>query len=171
MKKYLEAGAVINKRGLKGELKVDSYCDSTEVFCTIKVLYLDENGEKPVKVLSAKEYKGFAYIMLEGITTPEQADRLRGTVLYADRDSIPIDDGGYFIDDLLGLTVYDADSGKIYGKVTEVFNSGASDIYTVNDGEKNYYLPAVDEFIVDVDFDKGIAVRPIPGIFDEAERV
>lgn len=171
MKQFLEAAQIINKRGLRGEVKVDCYCDTPDALCEIKTLYLDENGEKPVKILAAKPYKGFVYLTIEGVNTVEAADKLRGKLLYADRCDIPIEEGSYFIDDLIGLDVIDADNGKIYGKITDVFNRGASDIYTVNDGNKDYYIPAVEEFIVETDIEKGVYVKPIPGMFDEAEQV
>lgn len=171
MKKYLEAGKIINKRGLKGELKVDSYCDTPEDFAQIKAFYLDENGENKFDVITSKPYNGFVYVLLSGVNTPELADKMRGKILYADRDDINIEEGCYFLDDLIGLTVYDVDTNKVYGTVTEIANHGASDIYTVSNGNAEFYLPGVDEFIIDVDFEKGIAVRPIPGIFDEAENV
>lgn len=171
MKQYLEAAQIINKRGLRGEVKVDCYCDSLEVLCDIKTLYLDENGEKPLNVLASKPYKGFVYLTIEGVTSSEEADRMRGKILYADRNDIPVEEGSFFIEDLLGLDVIDADSGKVYGKITDVFNRGASDIYTVNDGTKDYYIPAVDEFIIETDLEKGVFIRPIPGMFDEAEQV
>ena len=171
MKKYLEACEIINVRGLKGEVKVDCFCDSLDVLCDIDTLYYGADGEPAVKVLSAKPYKGYVYLMLEGVTSVEQANKLRGKVLYADREDIPVDDGAYFIEDLLGLGVIDADNGRIYGKITDVFNSGASDIYTVTKDGKNYYFPAADEFIVDTDLEKGVFIRPIPGMFDEAEEI
>ncbi len=171
MKQYLEAAQIINKRGLRGEVKVDCYCDSLDVLCDIKTLYLDENGEKPLKVLAAKPYRGFVYLTIEGITSSDEADRMRGKILYADRNDIPVEEGSFFIEDLLGLDVIDSDNGKVYGKIADVFNSGASDIYTVCDGVKNYYIPAVDEFIIETDLEKGVFIRPIPGMFDEAEQV
>ena len=171
MKQYLEACEIINVRGLKGEVKVDSFCDSLEVLCGIDTLYFDDNGTCSVKVISAKPYKGFVYLMLESVTTVEQANKLRGKILYADRDDIPVDDGAYFIEDLLGLCVIDADKGKVYGTISDVFNSGASDIYAIKKDEKLYYFPAVDEFIVKTDLDKGVFIRPIRGMFDEAEEI
>ena len=171
MKQYLEVGSVINKRGLRGEVKIECYCDSPEVLCSIKELYLDSEGKKRIKVLSSNSYKGYVYIKFEGISNVEDADKLRGMTLYADRKSIPVDENRVFIDDIIGLQVYNADTGKIYGKLTEVFNHGASDVYTVSSGEKDYYIPAVPEFVVSVNVKKGIAVRPIPGMFDDAEEI
>ena len=171
MKQFLEACEIINVRGLKGELKVDSFCDSLEVLCSVNTLYFDENGTSSVKVVSAKPYKGYVYLMLESVTTVEQANMLRGKILYANREDIPVDDGSYFIEDLLGLNVIDADSGKVYGTISDIFNSGASDIYAIKKDEKLYYFPAVDEFIVETDLGRGVFIRPIPGMFDEAEEI
>ena len=86
--KYLEAGVIINKRGLAGELKVDSFCDSLDVFCSITRFCLSDNGDKEMKVVSSKQYKGFVYVKLEGVETPEAADALRGKTLYALREDI-----------------------------------------------------------------------------------
>lgn len=172
MKEYLEAGKIINKRGLKGEVKVESYCDSPEALCAVPTLYFDDAGGQAVKVLSAKPYRGFVYLLLEGVTGPEAADALRGRVLYANRKDIPVPDGRVFLDDIIGLPVYDAESGRIYGTLTEVFPGGAGEIYTVEDGAgKKYYVPAVPAFIAGIDPEKGVAVKPIPGMFDEAEEI
>ena len=171
MKQYLEACKIINVRGLKGEVKVDCFCDSPEVLCDIRTLYFDDNGKSPIKVIAAKPYKGFVYLTLESVDSVEKANALRNKTLFADRDDIPVDDGSFFIEDLIGLRVYDVDTKQEYGTVTDVFNRGASDIYTVTKDGNDYYLPAVEEFIVEIDLDEGISVRPIPGIFDEAEKV
>ncbi len=171
MKQYLEAGIIINKRGLKGELKVDSLCDDLDVFCDINRFYLDEDGRDSVNVISSKQYKGYAYVILDGINSAELADKMRGKTLYASREDIKVEDGKIFIQDLIGLRVFDADSGVEYGIVADVFNRGASDIYLIEKDGGEYYLPAVPEFVVSVDMEKGIFVRPIPGIFDEAEKV
>ena len=50
MKEYLEAGKIINKRGLNGELKVESYCDSPDVFCDLEKIYLNEDGTDERKI-------------------------------------------------------------------------------------------------------------------------
>ena len=171
MKQFLEACEIINVRGLKGEIKVDCYCDSLDVLCDIKTLYFDENGTKAVKVTSAKTYKGFAYLMLEGVTSADEANKLRGNILYADRDDIPVEEGGVFIEDLLGLYVIDADDGRVYGTIKDVFNSGASDIYTVTKDGKEYFFPAAAEFIDRIDIENGVFIRPIPGMFDDAEEI
>lgn len=169
--KYLECGRIINKRGIGGELKVECYCDSPSSLKNAKVLYTDSNGNNPHKVTSIKEYKGFLYIKLDDVNGPDEADAMRGKLLFADRSVFTIADDRYFISDLIGLDVIDADNGTIYGKIKEVRNFGASDIYVIDNGKTEYMLPAVGDIIVERNLDSHILVRPIQGIFDDAEEI
>ena len=171
MKQYLEAGKIVNTRGIAGEIKVESYCDSPAVFGKLKKVYFDDAGKVSAKITKAGVYDGYAYLKLEGVTTIEQAQKLKNRVIFADRDEIPKAKGSVFIADLIGLAVYDADTGVNYGKVAEVINRGASDIYRIVNGEKEYLIPAVKEFVVGIDLEKGVALRPIEGMIDAAEEV
>ena len=167
-KKYLECGQIINTHGIAGKVKIDPWCDSPEVLAGVReYAFAQKDGSFAVrKVLSASVQKRFVLAAIEGVTTPEEAEKLKGTVIFASREAIPLPEGSFFIADLVGLSVYDADSGKVYGTVSEVFNAGASDIYTVKTPDGDRMIPAVDEFIVSTDLEKGIAVRPIEGMFD-----
>ena len=171
MKEYLEAGKIINKRGLGGELKLESYCDTPEAFCSFERIYLDANGKDERKVISAKIYKQWVYLKIDGVTSAEAADSLRNKLVYINRNDMIIDEDSVFIDDILGLDVIDVDNGTVYGKLDEVFNRGASDIYRVINGDKEYLIPAVDEIVIEIDVEKGIYIRPIPGLIDDAEEI
>lgn len=171
MKEYLEAGKIINKRGLGGELKLESYCDSPQAFCSFSRIFLDSKGKDMRKVLSAKLYKEFVYLKIEGVNSAEEADKLRNRLVYINRNDMDIDEDSVFIDDILGLNVIDVDNGTVYGVLDEVFNRGASDIYRVINGDKEYLIPAVDEIVIEIDLDKGIFIRPIPGLIDDAEEI
>lgn len=171
LKQYLECGMVINKRGIAGELKVECYCDSTSSVDGVRYLYTDAEGKNKIKVLSLKNYKGFLYIMLEGVDSAEKADLMRGKILYISRDDIVRDSGSHFIVDLIGLDVIDVDSGIIYGKISDVSNFGASDIYTVTNSKRTVMIPAVKDIVVKIDLKEGVYVRPIQGMFDEAEEI
>lgn len=171
LKKYLEIGKIINKRGISGELKVMPMCDSPDSVSEIKKLYISPDGKDERDVISVKPYRDFLYIKLRGVDSAESADMLRGKILYAYRDDIKHDKGRVFIADLLGLEVKDADTGKVYGKLKEVFGSGSSDIYRITDGEKEYLCPAIPGILISAVPGKEILVRPIPGIFDDAEEI
>ena len=169
--KYLECAEIINKRGIAGELKANCLCDGIEALSGVKTLYTDKNGTQPHKVVSIKSYKQFIYIKLSDVNSAEDADNMRGKLLYADRDEISIDEDSVFIADLLGSDVIDADTGKVYGKLEEIFNRGASDIYRIVNGKNEYLFPAVKEFLVRTEPGLPILIRPIPGMFDGAEEI
>ena len=167
--KFLECLKIINKRGIAGELKAECLCDGIDALENIKTLYTDPHGKNEYKVISIKGYKQFIYIKLCGITTASLADSLRGVILYADRNDIKIDENSVFIADLIGSEVIDADTGKVYGVVEEIFNRGASDIYRIVNGKNEFLFPAVKEFVVKAEPGEPILIKPIPGMFDEAE--
>ena len=103
---------------------------------------------------------------LEGIDTPEQADSLRQSYLLVNReDEEPLEEGVYYIVDLIGLEVY-TDEDILLGKVDDIFNTGSNDIYVVKDGKgKQILLPGIPEVLKNVDLEKGkITVHLIPGL-------
>ena len=164
---YLECGKIINTHGIKGAVKLESWCDSPETLADLEYIYFKINGSFVEKrVLSASIFKRHVIACIEGITDIDAAAALKETVIYADRDDIPLEEGDFFITDLIGLPVIDADSGEEYGKISEVFNTGASDIYTVATADGERMIPAVPEFIIEIDLEKGVFVRPIEGMFN-----
>ena len=136
----------------------------------IKTLYWN-GGETAVKVLGARMHKSLVLMKLEGVDSATQGDLLRGKVLYLARKDVKIPEGRYFIQDLIDMQVQDADTGTVYGKVREVFQTGANNVYRiVGENGKEYLFPAVEEMIAETDLDGGvIRVRPIAGIFDSEE--
>ncbi|MBR3996231.1 MAG: 16S rRNA processing protein RimM [Clostridia bacterium] len=171
MEKYLEVGRIINKRGIRGELKIEPYTNSENDFFDYSKVYLSSDGKDERKIETCKPYKGFVYLKISGVTTPEEADLLRGKYLYVDRDDIELSDDEIFIADIIGLEVIDANTGRVYGKVKDVVNYGRYDTYIISSKENEYMLPAVDDFIDRIDIDKGVFVTPIEGLFEDAEEI
>ncbi len=171
IKDFLECAEIINKRGINGELKLYMLCDGIQALEDVKYLYTDNEGKNSYEVISLKTYKGFLYVKLKGIDSAEKADAMRGKTLYASRDDIYIDEERVFIADLLDLPVVDADTGKVYGIVNDIFNSGSVDIYSVIKDSKEYLMPATPDILVEAIPGDKVLVRPIPGIFDDAEEL
>ena len=96
----------------------------------------------------------------------DTANALRGRIIYADRNDISIDEDGFFIADIIGLPVIDVESGKEIGKLSDVFNLGASDLYEIDTADGKKLIPAVEEFIKEVDTERGIFVKLIEGMLD-----
>ena len=147
---------------------MQSWCDSPEIFASLKTLYWDAAGTQPVRVKS-RVHKNLALAKLEGVDTVQDASVLRGRILYLNRRDLDLGDR-YFIQDLVGLSVVDADSGTVYGELTDVSNTGANDIYHMRtpDG-REILIPVIPDIIRRVDIDGGrIAICPMKGLFDDA---
>ncbi len=168
-KRFLEVGQVVGTHGLKGDLRVDPWCDSPAFLCSFATLYLQDGT--PWQVQHSRPHKNVAIVKVRGVDTVEQADALRSTVLYIDREDASLEDGAFFVQDILGSAVVDADTEHIYGKVTDVIKTGANDVYQVTDSAgREYLLPVIDDVVLSTDTDAGeIRVRPLRGIFDNED--
>lgn len=132
-------------------------------------MYLKEkNGYRALRIRRCVPYRDLALLHIEGYENPEDASVLKNRVFFAKREDLPLEEGSFFIADLLGLRVYDADTGRIYGEIADVSENAASQLYEVKTPEgKTVYLPAVKEFIAEIDMERGVGIRPVKGLFDE----
>lgn len=164
---YIECGKIINTHGCHGGVKLESWCNTPEVLASLKSLYLLSGGNYTEhRVLRASVFRQFVVAELEGIADMDAALALKNTIVYARRSDISLDEGEYFIADLIGLPVRDASTGKRYGTLKETINRGASDIYVVDTPDGDRMIPAVPEFIRSIDPDTEILVSPIEGMLD-----
>lgn len=167
MTKYLEIGQIVNTFGIKGMVKVKPFTDDINRFDRLEIIYIkNKKGKKEYKIQEVKYHKQMVMLKLEGIENPEEAETLRGSYLLIDRDKEePLEEGTYYIVDLLGLEVF-SDEGELLGKVDDIFNTGSNDIYVVKDElGKQILLPGISEVIKDVDLEQGkITVHLIPGL-------
>ncbi len=161
MKQYLEAGLLCAPRGIKGELKFDCWCDSPDFLRGVVCFYLDSKGEKPLRV--KKYFPSIPSIVFEGYEDRGAASVLTGKKLWFDRADVSLPDGVFFNDDLIGLPVFDADSGADLGKLVAIEDGARHFNYRIK-GEKEYLLPAVDEFIISVSLTEGIRVHLLEGM-------
>ena len=166
MQKRLEVGQIVNTFGIKGEVKVTPFTDDINRFDNLKKVYVKTRKEdKLYKVEGVRYHKNMVLLKLESIENPEQAELLKNAYLEIDReDAIPLKEGQYFIVDLIGLDVY-TDEGNLLGKVDDIYNTGANDIYVVKDElGKQILLPGIKDVIKEVILDDRIIVHLIPGL-------
>ena len=102
IKDYLEIGQIVGTHGVRGELRVQPWCDSPEFFKKFKTLYYDAHGEKSVGVVCARPHGNIALLRLDGCDTVEKAASLRGKVLYMRRSDAHLKKGDWFIAELIG---------------------------------------------------------------------
>lgn len=167
-KEYFCIGRVVGSRGINGEIKIEPWCDSPEDFHDIQSLYFDVE-DKPIDVVNIRVHKSQVLVKIKDINDKNSAEKFRGKYVYAYKKDIPLEEGRYFIEELKGCTVFDFKSKKLLGKLKDVFNTGANDIYVVESSEKKEYLvPIIDGTVEDIDIElQKILINPIRGIFDE----
>ena len=181
---YLEAGRICTAHGVRGALKVEHFCDSAAVLAKQKKIYFAEGGRGRLgaispssvvyterKVVSASVAGQFIIMTIEGIDSREDAIALRGQTIYLSRDDIPVAKGAMLIADMIGLPVYHAESGEKLGELSDVSDVAGRRIYTVKTASGDVMLPDVPEFIKEISEERGMAVLPIPGLFDEADEI
>lgn len=167
MKQFLEIAKIVATQGIRGEMRCQYYCDTPEVLCEFDTLYLDK-GKREVHVERAYPHKNIVVMKIEGVNTVEDAQKYIGKLLYLDRGDAELPEDTYFIQDLIGLEVKDADTGEVYGKVSEIFQNGAADVYSIKraDGTELMF-PYIDEVVKKIDVEGGeILITPLDGLFE-----
>lgn len=167
MKKRLEVGQIVNTFGIKGFVKVKPWVNDIERFDDLKKVYVKiKKEEKELEIEEVKYHKDMVLIKFKGIETVEQAETLRNLYLEINReDAIPLEEGTYFIADLLESDVY-TDEGELLGKLEDIYDSGSKDIYVVkNELGKTILLPGIPEVIKEVNIEESkIIVHLLKGL-------
>ncbi len=164
---YIECGKIINTHGCHGGIKIESWCNSPETLAQLKNLYI-KTGDvfQKYPITKAAVFKQFVVATSDAISSMDEALALKEKIVFALRTDFTLSEDEYFLADLVGLPVIDAENQRVYGKLLEVINRGASDIYVIQTHDGERMMPAVDEFIDHIDLTKGIFVRPIDGMLD-----
>lgn len=158
---YIEIGKVVNTFGIKGELKIVSESDFVDYrYAVGKTIFLKlRNTIKEVRVSSYRVHKGNILITIDKIYDINEVEKYIGADVLADKlDVPPLEDGEFYIDDVVGLDAYD-ETGEIIGKVVDVILIPANDLIEIEllNGKKEL-IPYVDEYILEITEDK-IVVR------------
>lgn len=171
-KRYLEAAKITKTVGLKGEMRARVLCDNADILTDFD-LYLGREHSAVTVTSAVPVSNDMCKLRIEGIGTVEAAQKLVGQTLYIDREDAELPQDTWFIADIIGLPVYDADSGKCYGKVREILQNGPTDVYLLKGGDgRELMFPAIPEVLLKVDVEgERIEIRPLKGLFDDEEAV
>lgn len=154
---YFDIGQIVNHFGIKGMLKVNPFTDDISKFETLDCILLEKDNKLiEVQIEEVKYSKNQVLLKIKGIDSIEEAEKYRNCYLkIARKDAKKLPKNTYFIADLIGITVY-TEEGTLLGKVDDIYNSGASDIYVVKDEKtgKQVLLPAIKEVIKEIDIEQ-----------------
>ena len=159
---YIEAGEIVTTHGVRGEVKVLSWLDNPEMLCEFDRCRID--GREYV-MDTVRVQKTCNLVKLRGVDTMEDAQKLRGKTMELYREDIP--DELIFASELVDVEVY-AD-GACIGKIKEVLDYPGNSVYVVQ-GEREYLIPAVKEFILSTDLERNqMQVKLLKGMASDED--
>ncbi|MDO4488784.1 MAG: ribosome maturation factor RimM [Eubacteriales bacterium] len=169
MNKELRVGVIVRTHGIRGEVKVYPTTDSPDRFGDIETCILrHDNRVKQLKVESARYFKNLVILKFEGIDNINDITPYIGYDIYVKReDGVPLEEGEYYIADIIGMDVYDENRNKL-GVIRDVLETGANDVYIVErTGKKDLLIPATEECLLDVDVEKSeMTVHLLEGLLE-----
>ena len=162
MTNHLEIGQIVNTFGINGYVKVKPFTDDITRFDKLKRVYINNNE---YEIEGVKYHKDLVLLKFKGIDKIEQAELLRNLYLEIDRKDGMLEEGAYYIVDLIGLEVF-TDKGELLGKIDDIYNTGSNDIYVVKDElGKQLLLPAIKEVVKEINLEeKRITVHLLRGL-------
>ena len=159
---YIEAGEIVTTHGVRGEVKVLSWLDSPEMLCEFDRCRI--SGREYV-MDAVRVQKTCNLVKLRGVDTMEDAQKLRGKTMELYREDIS--DELIFAAELVDVEVF-ADGASI-GKIKEVLDYPGNSVYVVQ-GEREYLIPAVKEFILSTDLEKNqMRVKLLKGMASDED--
>lgn len=166
MKEYIKVGKIVNTHGVKGCLKCIPLTDDMERFDELLYVYTEKDNKKR-KINNAWYRKGLVYLELEDINDMDAAESFRNTFISIYDDQLrELPEGSYYLFDLEGMEVY-SDLGEYIGKISDVYQTGANDVYEVTDKKNSYLIPAVKDVVKEVSVkEKKMVIHVIEGLLE-----
>lgn len=160
-------GRILSSWGIRGEVKILPLTYSTERFSELsEVVVIINEEEKKLTIEDYRVHGRFVIIKFSEINSPEEARLYRGLdILISDEQSPPLPDGVYYHYQIIGLHVYTTNNRYI-GQIHSIIETGGNDVYVVK-GDKEYLIPATEEFIKDIDLEKRtMIIEPMEGLLE-----
>ena len=159
---YIEACEIVTTHGVRGEVKVLSWLDSPDMLCEFSRCRI---GGKEYAMDAVRVQKTCNLVKLRGVDTMEDAQKLRGKTMELYREDIS--DELIFAAELVGVEVFAGETS--IGKITEVLDYPGNSVYVVQ-GEREYLIPAVKEFILSTDLEKNeMRVKLLEGMASDED--
>ncbi len=149
----LEIGKVVNTHGVRGELKIQPWCDDPAIYDELEYIYI---GGERYNIIKNRFHKNCEIVAVEGINNINEAELLKNKIVTVERENLgELPSGTYYIADLIGLEVKTSE-GEILGIIEEVIKTGSNDVYQVKrDGKKPLLIPVIEEAVNEVNIEEG----------------
>ncbi len=170
----IKIGKIVNAVALRGEVKVYNYSENDRFEDLDTVILQNRKNYKEYKIENVRYQKNMVIVKFKGVNDRNMAEALKDYEIFIKEEDLrELPEDTFYIRDLVGCTVKDAENGEEIGKIMDVLQNSAQDIYVVErEGGKQVLIPAVEQFVKNVSIeDKLVEVSLIPGFLDAAEEV
>ncbi len=169
MEDLLKVGVITSTHGIRGEVKVFPTTDDIQRFTYLKECVIDTGKQQiPVEVEGCKFFKNLAILKFKEFQSIDEVEKYKGAGLWVTREhAVPLEEGEFYIADIIDAEVYE-ENGEYLGRLTEVLETGANDVYVVKlESGKELLIPAIPQCILDVDTEQPrVTVRLMKGMLD-----
>jgi len=156
---FLLIGKIVGVHGIRGNLKVHSYAESSAIFTSGNQIWvMDASGsETPFEIKQGAPHKKGILLSLHGIENRDAAEKLVNAGIFIDKSVLPgLEEGEYYWSEIIGLEVFEKDK-EYLGRVASIFPTGSNDVYVVKhpDSGKETLVPALESVVESVDIEQG----------------
>ena len=143
---------ITTTHGIRGEVKVFPTTDDPRRFEELPSILLDTGKELcELEIQRVKYFKQFVILKFRDVDDINEIEPYKGKSLYVTRDmAVPLEENEYYIADLIGMDVF-LEDGSLFGRIKDVLETGANDVYIVQTQEKEVLIPAIKDCILQVD--------------------
>lgn len=161
MDKQIVIGKIVAPHGVRGEFRILPQTEHPEQFLSLKYLLLP--GGRRLDLESARFHKNMVLAKAGGINDMDAAERLRGlSVSIFKEDLPPLEEGRFYVSDLIGLAVLDGDGRRI-GALADVYPTGSNDVFAVRTEEgREILIPAIETHIKEINISEGLIRVVLP---------
>ena len=161
---FIRIGKILKSQGHRGAVRVSPLTDFPDRFLDMKLarVRLPDGNKLEYTIGDVRDHGKFLTMKFKEIDDMDTSGKLRGGYIEVSRQElVPLQEDSYYIFDIVGLSVYDA-AEKFLGKITDVLQTGANDVYVVETDGKPLLLPALKGVVREVDLQGGRMLVDLP---------
>ncbi len=161
---WVEIGRISGVHGIRGWIRVHSFCENDEVFRTIRDLRITPvRGEESIYgIREVKRIGRSLGLALKGVTNRNQAEALIGAAVFCQKEYLPRpEDGSYYWFDLIGMKVFSVE-GDWIGLVDSIIPTAGNDVFVVRRDASEILVPAVAAVVREVNLEENRILVSLP---------
>ena len=157
---------IVGAHGIKGAVRARYFTNTPDYYLKEKLFFLEKEGIlSPLNIISINKSKNCWIIRFDEIHSRNDAEVIKGCRLLLPDDHLrPLESNEFFLHKIIGCRVEDQ-KGQILGKITNILETGANNVYEVSDGSSVFLVPDVPHVVLDMNVEtKKMVIDPLPGL-------